>query len=110
IAAVLLAAFVKGAIGFGFPTLGTPLLALAVDVKSAVALLVIPNLAMDSLQLRRSGPIGDAPRRLAPLLLFTMIGTVVGTKLLVALSARAVTLLLGAFVLSYVLPDPARFP
>ncbi|PYN87296.1 MAG: hypothetical protein DMD87_15570 [Candidatus Rokuibacteriota bacterium] len=107
--AVLLAAFVKGAIGFGFPTLGTPLLALAVDVKSAVALLVIPNLMMDSLQLRRSGPLGDAPRRLAPLLLFTIIGTVIGTRLLVALSARAVTLLLGAFVLSYVLLDLARF-
>ena len=105
----MLAAFVKGAIGFGFPTLGTPLLALAVDVKSAVALLVIPNLVMDSLQLRRSGPIGDAPRRLAPLLLFTMIGTVVGTKLLVMLSPRAVTLALGGFVLGYVLLDVFRF-
>src|SRR5207247_4289834 len=32
--AVLVAAFVKGAIGFGFPTLGTPLLALFLDVKT----------------------------------------------------------------------------
>jgi len=78
-------------------------------VKSAVALLVIPNLVMDGLQLRRSGPIGDAPRRLAPLLVFTMIGTVIGTKLLVALSPRAVTLLLGGFVLGYVVLDRARF-
>lgn len=105
----MLAGLVKGAIGFGFPTLGTPLMALAVDVKSAVALLVIPNLVMDGLQLRRSGPLGDAPRRLAPLLLFTMIGTVIGTQLLVALSPRTVTLVLGAFVLSYVLLDLARF-
>ena len=78
-------------------------------MKSAVALLVIPNLVMDGLQLRRSGPIGDAPRRLAPLLVFTMIGTVIGTKLLVALSPRAVTLLLGGFVLGYVVLDLARF-
>jgi uncharacterized protein len=78
-------------------------------VKSAVALLVIPNLVMDGLQLRRSGPIGDAPRRLAPLLVFTMTGTVIGTKLLVALSPRAVTLLLGGFVLGYVVLDLARF-
>lgn len=78
-------------------------------MKSAVALLVIPNLVMDSLQLRRTGPLGDAPRRLAPLLLFTIIGTVIGTRLLVALSARAVTLLLGGFVLSYVILDLARF-
>jgi uncharacterized protein len=78
-------------------------------VKSAVALLVIPNLVMDGLQLRRSGPIRDAPRRLAPLLVFTMIGTVIGTKLLVALSPRAVTLLLGGFVLGYVVLDLTRF-
>ena len=78
-------------------------------MKSAVALLVIPNLVMDSLQLRRSGPIGDAPRRLAPLLLFTMVGTVIGTKLLVALSPREVTLVLGVFLLGYVLLDLARF-
>ena len=106
---MLLAAIVKGAIGFGFPTLGTPLLALVVDVKTAVAVLVIPNMVMDGLQLRRSGPIGDAPRRLAPLLLFTMIGTVIGTKLLVALSPRAATMILGVFILGYVLLDLARF-
>ena len=105
---MLLAAIVKGAIGFGFPTLGTPLLALVVDVKTAVAVLVIPNMVMDGLQLRRSGPIGDAPRRLAPLLLFTMIGTVIGTKLLVALSARTATVILGVFILGYVLLDLAR--
>lgn len=106
---MLLAAIVKGAIGFGFPTLGTPLLALVVDVKTAVAVLVIPNMVMDGLQLRRSGPIGDAPRRLAPLLLFTMIGTVIGTKLLVALSPRTATMILGVFILGYVLLDLARF-
>src|SRR5215470_5315785 len=109
IVAVLLAGLVKGAIGFGFPTLGTPLLALAVDVKTAVALLVIPNLMMDGLQLRRSGPLGDAPRRLAPLLVFLMIGTVIGTKLLVALSARTATLVLGGFIVGYVLLDLAQF-
>src|SRR5262245_26407599 len=32
--AVLAAAFVKGAIAFGFPTLGTPLLSLVMDVKT----------------------------------------------------------------------------
>jgi len=64
---------------------------------------------MDSLQLRRSGPLGDAPRRLAPLLVFLMMGTVIGTRLLVALSARTATLVLGAFLLGYVVLDLARF-
>jgi uncharacterized protein len=79
-----------------------------VDVKTAVAVLVIPNLVMDALQLRRQGPIGDAPRRLAPLLVFTILGTIIGTKLLVALPARTVTLILGIFVLGFVALDLMR--
>ena len=56
--AVLLAAFVKGAIGFGFPTLGTPLLSLVVEVKSAVVVLIVPNIVLDGLQfLRRGAPL-----------------------------------------------------
>jgi len=84
-------------------------LALVVDVKTAVAALVIPNLVMDGLQLRRQGPLGATPRRLAPLLVFTMLGTIIGTKLLVVLSGRTATLILGAFVLGFVALDLARF-
>jgi Sulfite exporter TauE/SafE len=79
-----------------------------VDVKTAVAVLVIPNLVMDALQLRRQGPIGDAPHRLATLLVFTILGTIIGTKLLVALPARTVTLILGIFVLGFVALDLMR--
>ena len=42
-----MAAFVKGAIGFGYPLIATPLLALATDVRTAVAVLLIPNILMD---------------------------------------------------------------
>jgi uncharacterized protein len=80
-----------------------------VDVKTAVAALVIPNLVMDGLQLRRQGPLGATPRRLAPLLVFSMLGTIIGTKLLVVLSGRTATLILGAFVLGFVALDLARF-
>ena len=88
--------------------MGTPLLALVVEVKTAVPLLVVPNLVMDGLQFRRQGPVGDAARRLVPLLVFTIVGTIIGTKLLVMLSARAATLILGAFVLGFVVLDLAR--
>jgi len=38
-----------------------------------------------------------------------MLGTIVGTKLLVVLSGRTATLILGAFVLGFVALDLARF-
>ena len=94
-AAVLLAALVKGAISFGFPPLATPLLALVMDVKSAVAVLIIPNIVMDALQLFRLGDFAAVARRMAVLTLFGAVGTVLGTWLLVLMSPRAATFVLG---------------
>lgn len=101
-AAVLLAAFIKGAIGFGFPTLATPLLSLFIDVKAAVVVLILPNIVMDGIQFARRGAPLATVRRFAILLVFGALGTVVGTRLLVALSSRTATLILGAFLLVFV--------
>ena len=101
-AAVLLAAFIKGAIGFGFPALGTPLLTLVVDVKTAVVVLILPNIVMDGIQFVRRGAPLDTVRRFAPLLLSGAVGMVLGTRVLTLLSPRAAMLVLGAFVLGFV--------
>ena len=99
----MLAALVKGAIGFGFPTLGTPLLSLVIDVKAAVVVLILPNIVMDGLQFARRGAPLATVRRFAILLVFGAVGTVVGTRLLVALSSRTATLILGASIIAFVM-------
>jgi uncharacterized protein len=106
---VLLAAVVKGAIGFGFPTLGTPLLALFVDVKAAVVVLILPNIVMDAIQASRRGDLVVTARRFALLVGCGAFGTVVGTRLLAVLSARTATLLLGATVVGFVLLNATRW-
>jgi uncharacterized membrane protein YfcA len=108
-AAAIVAGFIKGAIGFGFPTIGTPLLALFVDVKIAVPLLVPPNLLLDGIQARRGGHFAATTRRLTVLLLFGAVGMVIGTRLLIGLPSRVVTLVLGAFVLAFVVLNATRF-
>ena len=100
--AVAAAAFVKGSIGFGFPTLGTPLLTLLIDVKTAFLVLIIPNIVMDGIQFVRRGAPRETVRRLASMVVFGAIGTVLGTRLLVALSSRTVMLILGGFILTFV--------
>jgi uncharacterized membrane protein YfcA len=102
-AAVLAAAFVKGAIGFGFPPLATPLLATVIDVKAAVAVLILPNIVMDTIQAMRRPGLMVAVRRLAVLLAFGVVGTFVGTRALVGLSARAATATLGVFIIAFVI-------
>ena len=100
--AVALSAFVKGSIGFGFPTLGTPLLALIVDVKTAFLLLIVPNIVMDGLQFVRAGAPRALARRMAPLVACGAVGMVVGTYLLALLASRSVMLILGLFILGFV--------
>jgi uncharacterized membrane protein YfcA len=101
-AVVLGAAFVKGAIGFGFPALGTPLLSLVVDVKTAVVVLILPNIVMDGIQFARRGTPLATVRRFSPLLAAGAVGMVLGTRALALLSPRAAAIALGAFVLCYV--------
>jgi len=107
--AVLAAGVVKGCIGLGFPTVATPLLSLFVDVKTAVVVLILPNIAMDGLQFGRRGASTATIRRLVPLLVTGALGTFLGTRLLITLSPRAVLLLLGCFVVSFVALNATRF-
>ena len=101
-AVVLTAAFIKGAIGFGFPSLATPLLSLFVNVKTAVVVLILPNIVMDGIQfVRRGTPLAIA-RRFGFLLAAGAVGMVLGTRVLTLLSPKAATLVLGVFVLIFV--------
>lgn len=101
-AAIILASFVKGVIAFGFPLVATPLLALFVDVKTGIALSILPNMVMDSVQAgRRRGVLGTM-RRLSALLPFGVLGTVSGTWALVILPVAIATAVLGVFVIVFV--------
>jgi uncharacterized membrane protein YfcA len=105
---VLFSGFVKGTIGFGFPTVATPLLMLVIDVKAAVVLLIVPNIVMDGIQFTRQGVELATIRRLALLLVFGAVGTVLGTRLLVLLPPAIVLGALGAFLLIFVALDVAH--
>ena len=100
---VLGAGFVKGAIGFGFPSLATPLLSLVTDVKTAVVVLIIPNIVMDGIQfVRRGAPLATV-RRFGGLLVSGAAGVMLGTRVLTMLSPRAATFILGFFVVAFVI-------
>ncbi len=101
VAGVLVAAFVKGAVGFGFPTLATPLLALFLDVKTAVTILIVPNIVMDGIQALRRRGLLPTLRRHATLYVAGIGGTFAGTYLLRSIADRHALLILGVFVLAF---------
>lgn len=108
LAGVAVAAFVKGAVGFGYPLIATPLLALATDVRTAVTILLLPNILMDGLQMVRRPGLVPALRRHAPLIATGVIGTVVGTQFLAVVSTRRLFLILGLTLFAFVALSVAR--
>jgi len=73
-----------------------------VDVKTAVVVLILPNIVMDGIQFARRGAPLATVRRFGTLLLSGGVGIVLGTRVLTLLSPRTATLILGVFVLIFV--------
>ena len=108
-AALLIAAFVKGTSGMGFPLIATPTVALLLDIRIAITILIIPNLVMDFTQVFRGGFPLTVVRRFAWFFVVTVAGVFLGTKVLVTLPLWALNLCLGAMVLVFVVSNWLRF-
>jgi uncharacterized membrane protein YfcA len=107
--ALLFAAFVKGVTGMGFPLIATPTVALLLDIRIAIAILILPNLIMDVTQIFRGGFPFEVVRRFPWFLLVTIIGVFVGTRLLVTLPLWVLNLCLGVIVLIFIISNWLRF-
>jgi uncharacterized protein len=106
--AVLLASYIKGVIGFGFPTISTPFLALFVDLRTAIVVLIFPNLVMDGIQTLRKPGLVETLRRHWILYLCGIGGTYLGTQFLVWFPSQKLLLVLGAVVLVFVAVNVSR--
>lgn len=106
--ALLFAAFVKGVTGMGFPLIATPTIALLLDIRIAIAILILPNLVMDVTQIFRGGFPFEVVRRFPWFLSVTIIGVFVGTKLLVTLPLWVLNLFLGVMVLIFIISNWLR--
>ena len=107
--ALLFAAFVKGTSGMGFPLIATPTVALLLDIRVAITILILPNIVMDAAQVFRGGFPYAVLRRFGWFFLLTVIGVFVGTKVLVSLPLWTLNLSLGVMVLVFVLSNWLRF-
>jgi len=107
--AFLLASFVKGTTGMGFPLIATPMVALLVDIKTTYAILVVPNILMDVWQLSRGRLPWLLWRRLFWLLLTTAVGAWLGTRILISVPERFIYLALAAMILVFLASTHLRF-
>jgi uncharacterized protein len=96
-----LAALVHGTIGIGFPMIATPLLALISDVRTAILLLVIPTLILNLANILKGGRWNLSIAVYWPLAVYGMIGSLIGTRLLIVFSPEPFLPLMAIMLVIY---------
>jgi uncharacterized membrane protein YfcA len=104
---IVVAAFINGTIGFGFALLAVNALALVLDARNGVIAMSLVTPFVSGLQALHHRDRAGLARRLRAMLLAALVGSLVGTQLLVLLPAPAIGAALGAFTVWFVL-DSAR--
>lgn len=95
------ASLVHGSIGFGFPIISTPLIALSTDMQTAIIYTLIPTLLVNIISIKSEGTITEAFKKFWLLALYTSIGSAVGTLLLIYFHSDIFKLLLALMILFY---------
>jgi len=99
--AVLLAGFIQGALGFGFPFVATPMVAMVVDMRTAIITVLLPTFASVVITLVTSGPLGPVLKRFWMMPVYATLGALAGTWLFVAAPDAPYQLLLALIIIVY---------
>jgi uncharacterized membrane protein YfcA len=100
IAVMLLSGLVHGTLGLGFPMVATPMLATMMDVRSAILLTLLPTMAVNIVSIaNRAG--WETARQFGPLILFALLGSVIGASVLATSDPAPFRILLAALILLY---------
>jgi len=98
---MLFAGLVQGTLGFGFPFVATPLIALASDMRIAIMAVLLPTLSVIIVTLVASGPLKPALARFWRMPLYQVIGAAAGTWLFVSAPDLPYLLALALVTLVY---------
>ena len=100
-----LAAIVHGSIGFGFPMLATPLMALLTDVQTAIMLTIIPSIYINTISIKSEGPLYASVKKHFQLIAYTATGSLLGTGLLLFCESDIFKVILALAIAFYLITD-----
>ncbi|MCB1486378.1 MAG: sulfite exporter TauE/SafE family protein [Bauldia sp.] len=107
-AALALGGFVKGVAGAGMPVVAIPVIASFLGVPFAVAVMVLPVIVTNIMQVIRFRGEAAAVARLRPMWIMAGVGIVIGTWLLTAAPEAWLSATLAAVLVAYVVLRFAR--
>ena len=93
--------FVKGAIGFGFPLMTTPLTSALWDARHAVLLITLASLTNNVGVVARGGGSGRTFRRIVLLMAGLVVGTVGGALMLASVPPSVLSAVVGSAALTF---------
>jgi hypothetical protein len=100
-AVILVAGLVHGTLGLGFPLVATPLLALWVDVQTAILVTLLPTVAVNIISLLRGGNWHESIGRYWPLAAYAVFGSMAGTYILIVNDPHPFKLVLAGLIFMY---------
>lgn len=100
-AAIFAAGITQGALGFGFPTISTPVLVLVTDVKTAIILNLMPNFVVNLLSVVRGGNWRASLGRYWPVAIYVLFGSFLGARFLIVAPQEPIRLLLAFVIFAY---------
>lgn len=100
---VFFSSIVHGSIGFGFGMLATPLIALQSDLQTAIIYLILPTMAVNIVSIRSEGKFFEALKKFWFIIFLMVIGSAIGTFLLIFSHSEIFKLLLAFIILVYLL-------
>ncbi len=102
---MVLSALAHGVLGFGFPLISTPVIALVADMQTAVLLTVLPNLAVNLVSIVRGGQWQESLGRYWPMAIWVLLGTLLGTRVLMSVDPAPLKVLLALMIAIYLAQD-----
>lgn len=98
---ICLSGLVHGTLGLGFPLIATPLLALFVDVRSAIVITLLPTITVNVVSIVRGGRWRESIGKFWPLAVYAVIGSAVGSWFLIISDPAPYKLLLATLILFF---------
>lgn len=90
-----------GILGFGFPMVATPLLSIFLSVKESVLYTLFPTMAVNANVLKKSGRFKEIFFEFKYLIVFVLVGSLIGTNFLIIFYNDIYTLLLAFVIVLY---------
>lgn len=106
--AMALAGLVHGSLGLGFPMVATPIVAVTLDVRTAIILTLLPTITVNIASIVGSKGYGDSLRRYRVLIGAVIVGSVLGAWILAIADPSPFRLALALLVLLFLWTSHAQ--